>query len=85
MYPKNLIICHLNKHKKQSFKETRETNKFLSLQQTVLSETIILLCETKIEESFSDSQFFTEGLKMYHKGRTTNEGGLLLYRKLGAK
>ena len=78
MYPKNLITCHLNKHKKQSFKETRETNKFLSLQQTVLSETIILLCETKIEDSFSDSQFFTEGLKMYHKDRTTNEGGLLL-------
>ena len=55
-------------------------NKFSSLQQTVLSKTdIFLLCETKINDSFPDSQFFAEGFKMYHKDRTKNGGGFLLY------
>ena len=71
-YPKNRIIGHLNI---QSLR-----NKFSSLQQTVLSKTdILLLSETKIDDSFPDSQFFAEGFKVYRKDRTKTGGGLLLY------
>ena len=55
-------------------------NKFSILQQTVSSKTdILLLSETKIDDSFPDSQFFVEGFKMYCKDRTKTGGGLLLY------
>ena len=55
-------------------------NKFSSLQQTVLSKTdILLLSETKIDDSFPNSQFYAEGFKMYRKDRTKTGGGLLLY------
>ena len=71
-YPKNLTIGHLNINPMR--------NKFSSLQQTDLSETgILLLSETKIDDSFPDSQFFAEGFKMYRKDRTKTGGGLLLY------
>ena len=71
-YPKNLIIGHLNINSVR--------NKFSSLQQTVLSKTdIVLLSETKIDDSFPDSQFFAEGFKIYRKDRTKTGGGLLLY------
>ena len=53
---------------------------FPSLQQTVLSKTdILLLSDTKTDDSFPDSQFFTEGFKIYRKDRTKTGGGLLLY------
>ena len=71
-YPKNLIIGHLNINSVR--------NKFSSVQQTVLSKTdILLLSETKIDDSFSDSQFFVEGFKMCRKDRTKTGGGLSLY------
>ena len=55
-------------------------NKFSSLQQTVLNKTdILLLSETKIDDSFPNSQFYAEGFKMYCKDRTKTGGGLLLY------
>ena len=48
------------------------------LQQTVLSKTdILLLSETKIDDSFPDSQFFAEVFKMYRNDRS-KIGGLLL-------
>ena len=71
-YLKNLIIDHLNINSVR--------NKFSSLQQTVLSKTdILLLSETKIDDSFPNSQFYAEGFKMYRKDRTKTGGGLLLY------
>ena len=71
-YPKNLIIGHLNTNSLR--------NKFSSLQQTVLSKTdILLLFETKIDDSFPDSQFFTGHFKMYRKDRTKVGEELLLY------
>ena len=71
-YPKNLIIGHLNINSVR--------NKFSSLQRTVLSKTdILLLCETKIDDSFPDSQLFAGGFKIYRKDRTKTGGGLLLY------
>ena len=71
-YPKNLIIGHLNINSVR--------NKFSSLQQTVLNKTdILLLSETKIDDSFPNSQFYAEGFKMYRKDRTKTGGGLLLY------
>ena len=72
MYPKKPDIGHL------TIDSVR--NKFSSPQQTVLSKTnIIPLSETKIDDSFPDSQFFAEGFKMYRKDRTKTGGGLLLY------
>ena len=55
--------------------------RFSSLRkQTVLSKTdILLLSETKIDDSFPDSQFFTEDFKMHRKDRAKTGGGLLLY------
>ena len=71
-YPKNLIIGHLNINSVR--------NKFSSLQQTVLNKTdILLLSETKIDDSFPNSQFFAEGFKMYPKDRTKTGGGFLLF------
>ena len=56
------------------------TNKFSSLQQNFLSKIdILLLSETKIDDSFPDSQFFAKGFKMYRKNRTKTGGGILLY------
>ena len=41
-------------------------NKFSSLQQTVLKKTdILLLSETKTDDSFPNSQFYAEGFQMY--------------------
>ena len=72
MYPKNLIIGHLN------INSVRNT--FSSFQQTVLSKTdVFLLSETKIDDLFADSQFFAVGLKMYCKDKTKSGGGLLIY------
>ena len=71
-YPKNLTIGHLNINSVR--------NKFSSLQETVLNKTyILLLSETKIDDSFPNSQFFAEGFKMYRKDRTKTGGELLLY------
>ena len=57
-------------------------NKFSSLQQTVLSKTdILLLSETKIDDSFPNSYFFTKVFKMFRKDKTKTGGGLLLYVK----
>ena len=66
-YPKNLTIGHLNINSVR--------NKFSSLQQTVLRKTdTLLLSETKIDDSFPNSQFFAEGFKMYRKDRTKTGG-----------
>ena len=55
-------------------------NKFLSFQQAVLSKTdILLLSETKTDDSLPDSQFFAEGFNMYRKDRTKTGGRLLFY------
>ena len=55
-------------------------NKFSSLQQNFLSKIdILLLSETKIDDSFPDSKFFTKGFKMYRKNKTKTGGGILLY------
>ena len=72
MYPKNLIIGHLNINSVR--------NIFSSFQQTVLSKTdIFLLSETKIDDLLADSQFFAVGLKRYCKDKTKSGGGLLIY------
>ena len=42
---------------------------------------IFLISETKIDESFPNSQLFAEGYWMVRRDRTKNRGGLLLYVK----
>ena len=71
-HPKNVIIEHLNIN---SFR-----NKFSGLKDLVLKETdICLLSETKIDDSYPNSQFFTEGYRMFRKDRNKNGAGLILY------
>ena len=71
-HPKNVIFGHLNINSVR--------NKFSGFKDLVLKETdICLLTETKIDDSFPNSQFFAEGYRMYRKDRNKNGGGLLLY------
>ena len=56
------------------------TDKFPSIKETVLSKTYVFLpSKVEFDDSFSDSQFFAEGFKIYCKDRIKNGGGLLLY------
>ena len=59
-HPKNVIFGHLN------ISSVRD--KFSGFKDLVLKETdTCLLTETKIDDSFPNSQFFAEGYKMYRK------------------
>ena len=69
-HPKNVIIGHLNINSIR--------NKFSGFKVLVLKETnICLLSETKIDDSFPNSQFFAEGYRMFPKDRNKNGGGLI--------
>ena len=71
-HPKNVIIGNLNINSIR--------NKFSSFKDLVLKETdICLLSETKIDDSFPNSQFFVEGYRMFRKDRNKKGGGLILY------
>ena len=71
-HPKDVIIGHLNINSVR--------NKFSCFKDLVIKETdICLLSETKIDDSFPNSQFFAEGYRMFQKDRNKNGGGLLLY------
>ena len=71
-HPKNAIIGHLNINSIR--------NKFSGFKDLVVKETdICLLSETKIDDTFPNSQFFAEGYKMFRKDRNKNGGGLILY------
>ena len=71
-HPKNVIIGHLN--------ISSIRNKFSGFKDLILKENdICLLSETKIDDSFPNSQFFAEGYRMFRKDRNKNGGGLILY------
>ena len=71
-HPKNVIIGHLNINSIR--------NKFSGFKDLVLKETdICLLPETKIDDSFPNSQFFAEGYRIFRKDINKNGGGLILY------
>ena len=71
-HPKNVIIGHYN------IKSIRE--KISGFKDLILKETdICLLSETKIDDSFPNSQFFAEDYRMFRKDRNKNGGGLILY------
>ena len=57
-------------------------NKFTSLS-TMIKDNfeILLISETKIETSFSTSQFHIDGYTIYRRDGNENGGGLLLYRR----
>ena len=70
-HPKNVIIWHLNINSLR--------NKFSGFKYLVLKKPdICLLTETKIDGSFPNTQFFTEGYRMFRKDGNKNGGGLLL-------
>ena len=69
---KNIIVGHLNINTIR--------NRFSSFKYLVLKETdTCLLSETKTDDSFPNSQFFTESYRMFRKDRNKNVGALLLY------
>ena len=71
-HPKNVIIGQLNINSIR--------NKFSRFKDLVLKETdICLLSETKIDDSFPNSQFFGEGYRMFQKDRNKTGGGFILY------
>ena len=62
-HPKNVIIGHLNINSIR--------NKFSSFKDLALKETdLCLLSETKIDDSFPNSQFYAEGCRILRKDRT---------------
>ena len=71
-HPKNVIIGDLNINSIR--------NKFSGFKDLVLKETdICLLLETKIDDSFPDCQFTSEGYRMFRKDRNKNGGSRILY------
>ncbi len=40
---------------------------------------ILMLQETKLDDSFTDSQFATQGFKMYRKDMKSETGGVIMY------
>ena len=71
-YPKKIIIGHLNINSIR--------NKFVLLQEIVESNLdIFLITESKIDDSFPNSQFSIPDYRLFRKDRNVNGGGLLLY------
>ena len=70
--PKNIILGHLNinslRNKIESVKEIFNNN-----------IDILLLSETKLDESFPSNMFSMEGFRMFRKDRNQTGGGLIFY------
>ena len=71
-HPKNLFFGHLNVNS--------IFNKFVSIQELIKGLfNIVLISETKIDDSFPNAQFKIEGYKNFRKDRDAFEGGLFFY------
>ena len=73
-YTRNIPIAHLNTNSVAGFKFAE--SKFF-IQENLFD--IIVLGETKIDDSFPDSQFYIKGFRMLRKDRNRYGGGLLIY------
>ena len=72
--PKNLIMGHLNINSLR--------NKFESIKPIISPNfDIFLVSETKLDESFPNSQFSINGYKMFRQERDCFGGGLCIYIK----
>ena len=69
----NLKLGHLNVNSISGFKffdiKNMLTNNLLD---------ILVLSETKIDDSYPDSQLYVKGFKLYRKDRTNFGGGLII-------
>ena len=71
-YPKNVFIAHLNINSIR--------NKFQYVESFILHKIdILLLSETKIDNSFPDSQFYLKNYRMFRKDRNQKGGGIIIY------
>jgi hypothetical protein len=69
----NFLLAHLNVNSlRNKFPEIHEMLRAGSLN-------VLTLSETKIDPSFTSSQFHVEGYRLYRKDRTSRGGGLLIY------
>ena len=73
-HPKNLFFNHLNVN------STYNSNKYVSIQELIKRTfNIFLISKTKIDDSFPNVRFKTEGYKSFKKDRHAFGGGLLFY------
>ncbi len=69
----NLKMAHLNVNSVR-----RKCDPLIeSLQNSVLD--ILMLQETKLDDSFPEGQFVTDGFRLYRKDVTSNAGGIMMY------
>ena len=72
----NLKLGHLNVNSISGFK-------FFDVKNTLTNNLldILVLSETKIDDSYPDSQFYVKGFKLYRQDRTNFGGGLIIYAR----
>ena len=72
-YTNNLITAHININSIR--------HKFENIS-TLFDESIVdlfVITESKLDDSFPNAQFYTEGYKLYRKDRNKNGGGIMFY------
>ena len=70
--PKNIVIGHLNVNSLR--------NKFEAVEELVQNKVdICFLTGTKIDETFRNQQFMTNGYKLFRRDRNCHGGGVLCY------
>ena len=74
---KTLTFAHININ---SFR-----NKYVVLQEVLYEKLvdILVVSESKLDDSFPSAQFQVEGYKLYRKDRDSNGGGLIMYVRNG--
>ena len=71
-YPKNVLLRHLNiSSVRNEFKKANELIR--------INFDIFIITESKVDSSFSDSQFHIPGLRLFRKDRNKNGGGVMYY------
>ena len=75
-YANNLKLGHLNVNSMGGFKLFEIKN---MLRNNLLD--IFVLSETKIDDTYPNSQFYVKGYKLYRQDRTNFGGGLIIYAR----
>ena len=75
-HPKHFIVAHINTNSVRY--------KFSSIQELLIDKMVDLLfiAESKIDASFTDSQFTTNGYPLWRKDSTVPGGGLMAFLRL---
>ena len=71
-YPKNVLLRHLNINSVRN--EFKTANELIRI-----NFDIFIITQSKVDSSFSDSQFHIPGLRLFRKDCNKNGGGLMYY------